>query len=172
MKLIILNGTAGVGKTTLAKKLYQELPLSFLVNMDRQRRFISKYREHPKESNDLSFAVSIAIVEACLKAKHDVIVDKMMWNINNNLNRLESLGRENKATIYEFILEARKETVVKRVNKRGYKPGGLLTPEKVDRFWETTKNLKIERPDAIVIDTDQLNEDQVFEKVKKIVLGK
>ena len=170
MKLIIINGTAGVGKSTLAEKLHELLPLSFLVNVDAQRRFISQYREQAKESSDLAFEVSIAITEACLRSKRDVIVDKMIWNINSTLDTLDELGEKYGAEVHEIILEASKETVVKRVEGRGYKPGGLLTPEKVDRFWEETQKLKHERPNALVIQTDELTADQVFEKVKSVVL--
>lgn len=169
MKLIIINGTAGVGKSTLAEKLHELLPLSFLVNVDAQRRFISQYRENAKESNDLAFEVLLAITEACLKSKRDVIVDKMIWNINSTLDTLSGLGEKYSAEVHEIILEASKETVVRRVDGRGYKPGGLLTPEKVDRFWEETQKLKHERPNALVIDTDNLTAEQVLERVKSLV---
>jgi adenylate kinase family enzyme len=45
MKLIILNGPPGIGKSTVAQKLQKELPLSFLLEIDALRRCISNYRE-------------------------------------------------------------------------------------------------------------------------------
>jgi deoxyadenosine/deoxycytidine kinase len=50
MKLIILNGPCGVGKSTVAQKLHEVIPLSFLLDIDAQRRFISKHREFKEES--------------------------------------------------------------------------------------------------------------------------
>ena len=171
MKLIIINGTTGVGKSTVAKRLHNELPMTFLVDMDSQRRFISGYRETPKESSELSFVVSMAIIEACLKEGRDVIIDKMIWSINDYLDRLVSLGKKYKADTYEFILSASKKTVMERLDKRGYKPEGLLTPEKAELFWEETQKLTNHRDGAILIDTEKLNADEVFEKIKNQIFN-
>ena len=65
MKLILLNGPSGVGKTTAAKKLHEIIPLSFLLDLDEQRQFISQFRIYPEESGSLSFDIALAIAEAC-----------------------------------------------------------------------------------------------------------
>ena len=161
-----MNGPAGVGKTTIAERLHKEMPMAFLVDIEAQRKFINDYQEYPKESMDAAFSVSMAIVGEYLKTGNDVIVEQMIWNINDYLDRLVKLGKESGAEVYEFILNASKETVMDRISKRNKRPD----PEKVSAFWEETQKLKHERPDAIFIDTEELNTDEVFEKIKNRIL--
>lgn len=79
MKLIIINGPCGVGKSTLSAKLHADMPLSFLLEIDAQRRFISHYREHEEEGRAMNSAISKAIIKSCLEDKHDIIIDKMTF---------------------------------------------------------------------------------------------
>ena len=166
MKLIVLNGPPGSGKSTVAKAIRADLPLSFLVDIDEQRRFISEYEKRPEESRELVFAVAPSIVEACLREGVDVIVDKMIWPIDNCLDQLCALGEKYGAEVHEFIFWADKETAHERVDGRE-KKGVFLTPEKIDRYWEESKRLKDERPNATVIDTDKMTEDEVVATIKK-----
>src|SRR3989338_4290855 len=80
MKLIIINGPCGIGKSTLAARLHDRMPLSFLLDVDAQARFISHYREFTEERREMVHAVSLGIIEACLKINRSVIVDKMIFH--------------------------------------------------------------------------------------------
>lgn len=167
MKLIIINGPTGIGKSTIAKKIHDKLPLSFLLDIDAQRRHISNYRENRKESGELSFVISRAIVDEYLKSGHDVVIDKTIINTNTTLNKFVEIGEKHNADIYEFILNSSKETLLKRAEERGYKDEGLLTPEKVAEFWEAAQEYIKNKPEAVVIDTKNLDADGVF----KIIVG-
>ena len=171
MKLIIINGTTGVGKSTVAEMLHKELPLSFLLDIDAQRRFISEYKDNRKKSGELSFIVSRAIVEAYLNIGYDVIIDKIIVNTKTTLKKFIELGDKYEAETYEFILNASKETVIKRLNDRGYGPGGLLTPEKAERWWHETQKYIKENPNTVVINTDGLIPEEVFQKVKEYIFS-
>lgn len=127
MKLILINGPAGVGKTTLAKKIWKVMPMAFLLDLDKQRAFINHYREYRKESGILSFDIALAIAEACLKRGSDFISGKGMLDLieggreKNVLDLFIELGKKYQAEIYEIMLWADKQTVIDRANKRGYK---------------------------------------------------
>jgi len=169
MKLILINGPTGIGKSTIAGKLHQVLPLSFLLDIDGQRRYISGYKEHREESGELVTELSLAMVENYLQSGHDVIIDKVFTDAKISDAFLER-GRKYGATVFEFVLNTDKETLVARANERGYREGSMLTPEKVPEFWERMQSYIKERPQAIVVDTRDMNIEETFKYVlEKIV---
>jgi predicted kinase len=76
MKLIILNGPPGAGKSTVAEKIHADLPMSLLIVVDAWRKQISEWRENRKESQVLSYKITAVSVDAYLSEGHDVIIDK------------------------------------------------------------------------------------------------
>ncbi len=168
MKLILINGPCGVGKSTVSLRLHADMPLSFLLEVDAQRRFISHYREYAEESRTMNLAIAKAIVKSCLESNRDVIVDKMTFG-QSILNFYYEAAKTYSADVFEIILWAPKEVVMKRANERGWVEGGLLTPEKCEIFWEKMNVLKENRPQAHVINTENMPEDEVYAQVVKIV---
>ncbi len=164
MKLILINGPAGIGKSTIAGKLHQVLPLSFLLDIDAQRRYISGYREHRKESGDLVIQLSLAMVENYLQSGHDVIIDKVLTDAGVSERFLE-LGRKHDATVFEFVLNADKEALIVRANERGYREGSMLTPEKVPKIWEAMQSYIKLRPSALIVETSGKSIEEVCDFV-------
>ena len=64
------------------------------------------------------------------------------------LDAFVEMGKKYEAKITEIILWAPKELVLQRASERGYRPGGLLTPEKAERFWDEIDALRgnVRRP--------------------------
>jgi predicted kinase len=170
MKLILINGPTGIGKSTIAQKIHHALPLSFLLDIDAQRRYISGYKEHREESGDLVVKLSLAMVECYLQNGHDVVIDKVLTDATISESFLE-LGRKYDATVYEFVLNADKDTLIARAGERGFKEGSMLTPEKVPEFWEAMQIYVKERPQTIVIDTEGMNADDTFEYVRRNIFS-
>ena len=169
MKLIIINGPSGAGKSTVAERLHKELPLSFLLDVDALRRYISNYREHKKESLRLAHELAVVIATACLESEHSVIVDKGLFNDDGTLDKLTEAGKKNNAEVFEFILNADLEAVSKRTEQRGFKEGGLLTPERVVQLWEMMQKVIPDRKNAQVIDTSHMTSEDVYQTVKRLV---
>lgn len=169
MKLIILNGACGAGKSTVAERLHADMPMSLLVVVDTWRKLISEWREHRKESQVLGYKIAWASVDAYLAEGHDVIVDKSILNDYTTLEELVRIGEARGASVYEFIITASKEIVMERAIARGFNPNGLLTLEGVEHLWELSQDLQDKRPDAIYIDTSDLSPDEVYEKVRNAV---
>lgn len=176
MKLIILNGPVGVGKTALAKRLQENLPLSFFIHFDELRRLIGGYKENSHESRVLTFDIAFSIAETCFKRGKDVLFDKIMYNrieegqTETSLTQLIAIAEKYDVDVHEFIIWADKKNVLKRLEERGYRKNSLLTPEKAEKFWEEMKKFKENRPQATIIDTSDLTPDEVFEEVWGVIL--
>ena len=170
MKLIILNGPPGVGKSTIAKRLHAEMPMSLLIEGDEWRRQISQWQEHREASHDLVYAIKVAATDVALKMGSNVIVEKAIFGNDAAIDALIASARAHNADAYEFILNADKETILARADARGYRPGSTFTPERAPILWQKAQDLIARRPHAIVIDTSHLDPDAAYEKVKKIVL--
>jgi len=166
---MILNGPCAVGKSTIAAKLHELIPLSFLLDVDAQMRFISHYREYPEERKKATIAISDVLINAMLELGHDVIVDKMIFH-EEILDSYYSLAEKYNAKVYEIILWAPKEVILQRADDRGWRKDGLLTPEKLEIFWDKINQLKENRANAVIFDTSKMSEELVFQKVKKLVI--
>lgn len=168
MKLIIINGPCGIGKSTVSKHLHETMPLSYLVDVDAIGRNISHYREYKEERWELRETVAFATVDAVLSVGRDAIVEKMIfWE--NVLDKYHEVGKKHEAEIFEIILWAPKDFVMQRAESRGWREGGLLTPEKCEQFWHEIDDLKAKRPKAHIIDVAGLNEERVLKAIQDIV---
>lgn len=168
MKLIIINGPCGIGKSITAKNLHESMPLSYLVDVDAISRNISHYRDYREERWEIRETVAFAIVGSVLSLGRDVIVEKMMFR-EDVLDLYHKICDRHDAEIHEVILWASKEFVMKRAKKRGWRKGGLLTPEKCEQFWFKIDELKTKRPNAKIIDITNMNEEEVLKKIKSVV---
>ena len=170
MKLIILNGPPGVGKSTVAGRLHQEIPSSVLIDVDEIRRMtMPDWRERRKESLSLAFECAADAVEDGLRGGHDVIIEKAIFDAPV-IDSFVEIGKKYQAEVYEFLLFADKTTVLRRADERGYNPGGLLTPERAEELWEKSDKLRPERTNAFVVDTTLLTVEEVFNSVKKALV--
>jgi len=144
------------------------MPGSALIDIDELRRSIPGYREQRKESSLLSYQKAKEAIEAHLRDGQSVIVDKAVSHADT-LDSFVDAGQRLDAEVYEILLIADKGVVQERADARGYRPGSLLNRERVGELWEQLDALKKERAEAVVIDTSNINLDQVYEKVRSVI---
>ena len=169
MKLIIINGPTGIGKSTVSKLLYEQNPKSFLLNIDEVRRNISHYAEHREESLALSHAISRSMIRTVFENGKDVILEKCMIRAGV-IDGYRAVAEEFSAEIHEFILWAPKEFVMERADTRGWHEGGLLTQEKCAQLWDKINVLKDQRPQAKILEVINLSPEQVCTEIRKYLI--
>lgn len=168
MKLILINGPVGVGKSTVSMYLHRDIPNSVLIDVDELRRSIPNYKEQRKESLLLAYEKTKDALMEHLKKGETVIIDKAIGS-SETLDSFIQVGKECGAGVREIILFASKEVVQRRADERGYKPGGLLTRERVGELWDESDRLRRNRQSLVVIDTNSLSIEETYEKVKHVV---
>ena len=166
MKIIIINGPTGIGKSTISSMVHQDLPLSFLLSIDEQRRYISHYRENRIESRDLARNLALGIIDNYLQTGNDIIIDAVITDIKF-IEKIVQIGPKHNSKIFEFILNSDKDTLIKRAKERGFREGGLLTPEKVIEFWHNIQLYIENRPDSQVLNTEKLTIEETYEFIKE-----
>jgi predicted kinase len=161
MRLIILNGPTGIGKSTVASRLQAKIPRSIVLDIDEIRRSFPNYRENPRESLAFSYQKAGEALEENLRNGFDVIIDKTISD-SGILDSYSAVAAACGARVFEFILFADRPTLQKRADERGYRPGSLLTREKVGKHWENIAALQSQRPKAVVVDTANIDADAVI----------
>jgi deoxyadenosine/deoxycytidine kinase len=168
MKLIIINGSCGAGKSTLAARLHAAIPFSFLLDLDAQRQFISTHRENPKRRWGALFSITKSILAESLRLDMDVIIDKMIYD-SASLDELIVIGEAAGADVYELILQAEKGEIVRRAQqKRGFTDEAVFTEEEYRKFWDRIDELMSTRDSAHILDAAQ-SEEGVFDAALKIL---
>jgi broad-specificity NMP kinase len=176
MKLIILNGIAGAGKTTVAKRLHDALPLSVLIPNFEVRRMISHFKTNRDLSRTILFNLTYGLTEQGLRSGSHVIVDSKIHDDltgKSIIDRLVELAKTLNAETYEVLLEVDKKRSIQRIRSRGFSKGAILTEENVEEnvenFIHQMEEFKKTRRNALAIDTSTLSPDEVFSSVCRAI---
>lgn len=89
--LLLLNGTPGIGKSTVARRLCDGRRLSLCLDIDMLRRSLGQWMDHPERSGALARDLALAAAERHLRGGHGVVVPQFLGRLDF-VERLEELA--------------------------------------------------------------------------------
>jgi predicted kinase len=117
VRLIVLNGPPGCGKSTLAQRYVDEHPLSLNLDIDRIRGLIGCWREDPAAAGVLAREIALSAARTHLAAGHDVVIPQFVARLEF-LNRIELFAAECSADFHEVVLLPGKAEALRRFAER------------------------------------------------------
>ncbi len=172
-KLIILSGSLGVGKSTLAAKYADSHPMALNLDIDDVRMHLGQWRERAEESAKLSKQMAEEMARINLLAGYDVIIPQI-YRHEEYLLRLEKVAAETKARLFEIVLYVDKQEAVKRFMNRGdFRPGGLIDRgggvKKLESMHDEMSALIAKRPSTIKLEPVLGDIEGTYNKLLSII---
>jgi predicted kinase len=162
-KLILLNGFAASGKTTIAEKYISENPLSMSIEGDSVMDMIGCWRQNEIEARKIKLDQIESMIKTHLKSGYDVILPYLITD-SSHVDIFRDIAEKFDVEFYDIFLYTDKKTSVKRLLKRGVwgeKGSKKLTEDDRPRI-ESLYNLMIteldKRNDVLKI---QVKEDDI-----------
>lgn len=170
-KLIVINGPAGIGKSTIGNIIHEELKPSYLLDGDDIRRYLNDYHEFPREGRTLRNKLLISMLDVLLADNLTVIL-VMLHTDDVMLDKYVKIANKHGAEINEvFLWVNNKETLLNRFSKRDLgptrHPNSVLTSERVSSYWDSMKHFTLSRNENSTIDTEGLSPNEVAKLVLK-----
>lgn len=113
-----MNGFAGVGKSTIAKRYIDEHPLALDIEGDRIIVMLGQWQKFEDDARKHIFELTKAMASTHLKFGNDVILTYLLTNAEHAA-AFETLAHEHGADFFEILLTAEKADAIGRLMERG-----------------------------------------------------
>lgn len=117
-KLILLNGFAGVGKSTIAKMYATDKALTMSIEADKIMDMFGDWRNNQVEAVNLRLRHVVVMIKTHLETGHDVIIPYLVRD-ESEVQIFADLAKESGSTFYEILLFATRDEAVARLLERG-----------------------------------------------------
>lgn len=175
-KVILLNGSAGIGKTTISKKYIDDNPLSISIEGDQIIGMMGQWRKHEDEARELVFEHTKALVNTHLESNNDVLIPYLLTN-SEHASAFEKIAKKHNAEFYEVILFAEKDEATKKLLERGVwgeEGSETLTEQhlpEIESLYDKMINELNKRPNTIKIEVIKGDVDGTYANFVKSVSG-
>ena len=115
-RLVLVNGLPGAGKSTVARRVVEELPLALLLDIDVLRTMVGQW-EHDPGSRLVARDLAVVLTQVHLGAGHDVVIPQHLGRLAF-VEGLESIAGRSGATFVECVLDVDPEVAVARFRDR------------------------------------------------------
>jgi predicted kinase len=113
VRLILVNGPAGLGKSTLARRYCDLHPLALDLDVDRVRALLGRWQDQPEAAGLTARALALAMARVHLGSGHDVIVPQYLGR-PQFIQQAEKVAAEVGVPFAEFVLMDSRDSAVQR----------------------------------------------------------
>jgi len=173
-KLIVLNGFAASGKTTIAKKYIGEHSMALALEADAIVDNIGDWINHEEEVRRLTFELTKATLKTYLPSGHDVVLPYLVTDVEE-VQEFESIAKSCNADYYEFVLLNERAEAIARLLERG-RWGEATSPTltendlpKIDELMDKMESALVSRPNAVKILLAGHDPDTTYRQLLKLV---
>lgn len=162
--MILVNGAPGVGKSTIARRLRDDRPLSLLVDFDELWLLIGGWQDHDG-SQRLAVAAGLAMARAHLRAGYDVVAPQFAVD-PDFFAVVDGMIGETAATCQEIVLTGDPERLAAQFRRRRAERtqagesdvSANIADDRIDEViaWASAQLdvIAAARPHAVVVPTD------------------
>ena len=119
--LVLLNGAAAVGKSTIAGRLVGLRPLALNLDIDTIRSQLGRWLDTPTEAGLAARALAISMISTHLAEGHDVVVPQLLMR-HDFIRELEAAAVAADATFIELALDIDRAEAVSAFDMRSDAP--------------------------------------------------
>jgi len=165
VKIIILDGAKGAGKSSVGEILTQTLDKAVYLSLDNERRSLKSQEQNITERNKEAFENIVDKTRKSIFSENNIIIDCGLTK--ERLLTLENIASENNAKLYKFFLKAEHATLLNRVRNRDRSRGKNTD---VERFNEVHQIIHDKELNGFhIIETDKLDLSKVADVIIKVV---
>jgi deoxyadenosine/deoxycytidine kinase len=172
-KIILIYAFAGIGKTTLAKRLNDDMPLSLCIEGDELLTMIGQWLENEEQAREYVFEMTKALMSTYLNFGHDVIVPYLLTNESHS-KEFESIAKKHDIDLIEVYLKASKSSSVQYLLERGVWGEKGAPPIKktdipnIEQIYDDMSKAMKSRKNCIEIQYERNKIDKTHQMLKEI----
>lgn len=117
-RFIVLNGFAGAGKSTIARRYIADHPLAFMIEGDELIINIGHWLDHETEARSMVYDMTKALASSHLQRGYDVILPYLVVDAAH-ISEFEQIAEQHNAIFFNILLANDKEIAISNLMKRG-----------------------------------------------------
>ena len=166
-KLILINGFAAAGKSTIARMYIDRHSLAMLIEGDELIVNIGKWSENEEKARSLVFSLTKAMLRTYLSTGNDVVLPYLA-TAAQDIREFESIAAECDADFYEVALHTDRPDAIAKLLKRGTwgeagQPG--ITGQELPTIEELANKMEAalkQRPGAKIISVKENDPESTY----------
>jgi predicted kinase len=166
-KLILLNGFAAAGKSSLGKKYIEAHPLTLLIEGDELIVNLGQWVKYENAAREIVFTLTKNIAHTQLRLGHDVVVPYLVTEYAH-VDEFRTIAIDNHASFYNILLHNERSVAIANLMKRG-SWGEADLPRlddndlpNVEKLYDSYERQLDNQPDKIIIHQENRTLEETF----------
>lgn len=171
-KFILLNGFAGAGKTTIAKRYLADHPLAFVIEGDELIVNLGHWLEREEEARGLVYDMIKSLAASHLARGYDVVLPYLVVDASH-IDEFKRIAAEQNAEFFNVLLSNEKDVAIARLLERGTwgeagtDPLSEKDAPEIERLFTLMQDQLVHQEDVIGIEQGELGVEDTYTAMLK-----